>query len=69
MLVRAEESHELWHLDDFDLAGSANVEITPGLSDVNLEPVSLDDTVNLAVGLEDFVGSSSGGGFVHPELS
>ena len=55
----------LWHLDDFDLAGSANVEMTPGLSEVGLEPVGFGETVHLAVGLEDYVGSSSGGGFIH----
>ena len=69
VLVRAEESHELWHLDDLNLSSPVNVEVSPGLGEVGVEVV-LEISSGLALmGLEDLSRGSSGGGFVEPEVS
>merc|ERR1719353_865434 len=39
VLVRAEESHELWHLDDLNESGLVDVEVTPGLGEVGAHVV------------------------------
>ena len=36
-LVGAEESHELWHLDDLNITGLVDIEVSPGLGEVSIE--------------------------------
>ena len=37
VLVRGEESHELWHLNDLNHTGSVDIEVSPGLGEVGVE--------------------------------
>ena len=69
LLVGAQESHELWHLDGLDLAGSVHVEVSPGSWEVGLEVVGSSGTGESLVGVEDLAGGGSGGTLVHPEGS
>ena len=39
VLVGAEESHELWHLDDLNESSLVDIEVTPGLGEVGVDVV------------------------------
>jgi hypothetical protein len=68
-LVRGEESHEHWHLDDLNDSGSIDIKMSPGLVEVGLK-ISLEgSTLEFFMGGKDLLGSSSGGGWVHEELA
>merc|ERR1712080_298103 len=69
LLIRAKESHELWHLDGFNLTGSVDVEVSPGSWEVGLEMVVSNSSSHTLVGVDNLRGSGSGGGFIHPELT
>ena len=69
VLVRAEESHELRHLDDFNLTGSVDVEVAPGLGEVSIKVTLQGSTGQVLVGLEDFASGSSGIRLSHHERS
>ena len=68
-LVGGDESHELRHLDDLDVADAINIEVVPGLQEVGVK-VGLESGAGKAlVGSEDLGGSSAGTSLVHPELA
>jgi len=69
VLVRAEESHELWHLDNLDETGLVDIEVTPGLGEVGGDVVLELLAGETFMGGKDFLGGRHGGGLVHPELS
>lgn len=69
VLVRAEESHELWHLDNLNEAGLVDVEVTPGLGEVGGDVVLELLAGETLVGGENLLGGGHGRGLVHPELS
>jgi hypothetical protein len=68
-LVGGEESHELWHLDDFDASTLVDIEVSPGLGEVGTEVSLLGSSGESLMGLEDFGSSSSGGGLGHDEVT
>jgi len=69
VLVRAEESHKLWHLDDLNESGLVDVEVSPCLLEVGVHVVIEEFSSESLVGSEDLLGGGVGGGLVHPELS
>ena len=68
-MVGAEESHELWHLDDLDASTLVDIEVSPGFWEVGAEVSLLGGTGESLMGLENLAGSSSGGGLGHDEVS
>ena len=69
VLVGAEESHELWHLDDLDASTLVDIEVSPGFWEVGAEVSLLGGTGESFMGLENLAGSSSGGGLGHDEVT
>merc|ERR1719240_2417872 len=69
VLVGAEESHELWHLDDLNESSLVDIEVSPGLGEVGVDVVVEHLAGETLVGGEDLLGGSEGRGLVHPELS
>ena len=67
VLVGAEESHELWHLDDLDASTLVDIEVSPGLWEVGGEVGLLGGTGESLMGLENLGGSSSSGTLGHDE--
>ena len=61
VLVRSEESEELWHLDGFERSGLVNIEMSPSLGEVGGEIGIEVGSADFLVGAEDFL--SAGGGF------
>ena len=61
VLVRGEESHELWHLDDLDGSTLVDIEVSPGFWEVGGEVGLLGSTGESLMGLENLGGSSSSG--------
>ena len=52
-MVGGEESHELWHLDDFDASTLVDIEVSPGLGEVGSEVSLLGSTGESLMGLEN----------------
>ena len=69
VLVGAEESHELWHLDNLNETSLVDIEMSPGLGEVGGEVVIEHLAGETLVGSENLSGGSHGGGLVHPEFS
>merc|ERR1719263_865550 len=69
VLVRAEESHELWHLDDLNESSLVDIEMSPGLAEVGVDVGSELFSRESLVGSENLLGGSEGSGLVHPEFS
>merc|ERR1719353_2236963 len=69
VLVGAEESHELWHLDELNESSLVDIEVTPGLGEVSVDVVIEHLARETLVGSEDLLGGREGRGLVHPELS
>ena len=69
VLVRGEESDELWHLDDLNVSGSVNIEVSPSLLEVGGH-VSIElSTADGLVGAENLSTGGVCGSLVHPEFS
>merc|ERR1719353_2670567 len=62
VLVRAEESHELWHLDDLNESSLVDIEMSPGLSEVGGDVVIEHLARETLVGSEDLLGGREGRG-------
>ena len=69
VLIWAQESHELWHFDNFNKSGSVNIKVAPCLLEVGVHIFIKFSSWKAFVGLENFSGGSPGDWFVHPELS
>merc|ERR1719424_1268791 len=69
VLVGAEESHELWHLDDLDASTLVDIEVSPGLGEVGVKVSLLGSSGESLMGFENLGSSSSGGGFGHDEVT
>merc|ERR1719353_1567819 len=69
VLVGAEESHELWHLDDLNETGLVDIEVSPGLTEVGGDVGRELRSSKSLVGSEDLLGGGEGSSLVHPELS
>ena len=69
VLVGAEESHHLWHLDDLNESSLVDIEVTPGLGEVGGDVVIEHLARETLVGGENLLGGGEGRGLVHPELS
>ena len=69
VLVRAEESHELWGSINSDGTSSVNIEMSPCLGEVGIEVGLEGGTAESLMGAEDLGGSGSHGGFVHDEFT
>ena len=67
VLIGSEESDELWHLDDLDVSGSVDIEMSPGLGEVGGEVRGEFFTADFLMGAENLGGSGLGGEFVNPE--
>ena len=67
VLVGGEESDELWHLDDLDVAGSVNIEMSPSLGEVGGEVSISGGTGESFMSGEDFGGGSLGLSIGHGE--
>ena len=59
VLVRAEESHELWHLDNLDETGLVDIEVTPGLGEVGGDVVLELLAGETFMGGKDFLGGKA----------
>ena len=68
-MVGAEESHQLWHLDDLNESGLVNIEVSPGLGEVGVEVGLEGSTAESLMGAENFGGSGSHSGLVHDEFA
>ena len=66
-LVRAEESHHLWHLDDLNISGFVNIEMSPCLGEVGGEVSISSGTGESLMGGEDLSGGGLGLSFSHGE--
>jgi len=69
VLVGAEESHHLWHLDDLNESSLVDIEVTPGLGEVGVDVVIEHLAGETLMGGENLLGGGEGRGLVHPELS
>merc|ERR1719424_335136 len=69
VLVGAEESHELWHLDDLDASTLVDIEVSPGLGEVGVKVSLLGSSGESLMGFENLGRSSSGGGLGHDEVT
>jgi len=67
VLIGHEESHELWGIEDWDVSGSVNIEVSPGFGPVGVEVVNLSLSSDVLVGGENFLSEGSGGGFGESE--
>ena len=67
VLVRGEESHELWHLDDLDGSTLVDIEVSPGFWEVGGEVGLLGSTGESLMGLENLGGGSSSSTLGHDE--
>ena len=69
VLIRGEESHELWHLDDLNISTLVDVEVSPGLIEVGVEVRGEGWSGETLMGVEDLLGGGEGGALGHPEFS
>ena len=69
VLVRADESHELWQLDDLDGTGKVDIEMSPCLLKVGIEIAGEGTSTESLVGSEDLTGGSLGLILIKPELT
>ena len=60
-MVGAEESHELWHLDDLDESGLVDIEMSPGFVEVGVDVVIEELARESLVGIENLLGGGEGG--------
>lgn len=67
VLIRGEESDEHWHLDDLDITGLVNIEMSPSLGEISSNVGIEFSITDFLVGAENFLSSGGGGGLVHPE--
>ena len=68
-MVGAEESHELWGLDNFNVSDFVNIEMSPGLGPVGVQIFTESFTADFFMGAENFIGSSFGLGFGEDEMT
>jgi len=68
-LVTSEESHKLWHLDNFDMSTFVNIKMSPSFGPVSIEIFRKFFSLKSLMSFKDFLGSSCSSGLSHPECA